>query len=140
MTEAKKTSMHPISEVLCEAYRLLHEKKQVSFPLHDEQRKKIDTVVKTVNSFYFGLERFPSVEDKAVAYLYLIIKNHPVTDGNKRLSVLWFRVYCTIQKLSPQIRAYDGLDSLAVAIEESDIKMDLVLEILKEELFPKQEV
>jgi death-on-curing protein len=32
----------------------------------------------------FGLELYPTVYDKAAAYLYHIVCNHPFNDGNKR--------------------------------------------------------
>lgn len=134
MIKAKKIFMHPISEALCEAYRKLYEKGQVSFPLHEKQRQAIDSVVKTVNANYFGVERFPSPQDKAVAYLYFIIKDHPMTDGNKRLSILWFSVYCKVHKLTPKVSEY-GLDVLAVAIEKSDLHVEKSMEIVKSILF-----
>ena len=34
---------------------------------------------------YFGQEQYPSVEEKAAAYLYNIVRLHPFVDGNKRL-------------------------------------------------------
>lgn len=129
--------MHPISKVLCEAYRKLHEKGQVAFPLHKKQQDAIDGVVKTVNATYFDIERFSSPEDKAVAYLCFIIKNHPVTDGNKRLSILWFQVYCDVHNLDPDITTYGGLDILAVSIEKSDLEMETLIEIVKSILFGK---
>lgn len=126
--------MHPISEMLCEVYSELHNRQQVSFPLRWEHRQKIDSIVKTVNSQFFGFSRYPKSEDKATAYLYFLIKNHPVVDGNKRLAILWFEVYCVIKNLSPTKRY--PLDVIAVAIEQSDSsEKDEFIELLKEVLF-----
>lgn len=36
---------------------------------------------------YFGVEKYPSVEEKAARLCYGIIKNHPFMDGNKRTGV-----------------------------------------------------
>lgn len=33
---------------------------------------------------------YPSIEEKAANLLYLIVKNHPFTDGNKRLAAIVF--------------------------------------------------
>ena len=39
------------------------------------------------------MELYPSVEEKAAILLYLVIKNHSFSDGNKRIAAtlfLWF--------------------------------------------------
>jgi prophage maintenance system killer protein len=41
----------------------------------------------------FGNDVYPTLEEKAAHFLYLIIKNHPFNDGNKRtgaFTFLWF--------------------------------------------------
>jgi len=35
----------------------------------------------------FGVERFPTLIEKAAAYCYFLILNHPFFDGNKRTAV-----------------------------------------------------
>ena len=131
--------MHPISELLCETYAELYKNGQVQFPLHDSQRALIDSVVKTVNASYFGYEPYSSPEDKAVAYLCILIKDHPVTDGNKRLSLLWFRVYCIVSKLKADPSPYT-FDQIAVSIEkEKDLPLDKLIPLVKKLLFGKSE-
>lgn len=125
--------MHPISALLCEAYDRLFVSGEVQFPLYDKQRAAIDTIVKTVNATYFGIVRFPTSERRAVAYLCYIIKNHPVTDGNKRLAVLWFEVYCEVQGLRP--RQDIALDRLAISIEKTDAPMEELLSSAYQLLF-----
>jgi hypothetical protein len=125
--------MHPISALLCEAYDRLFAGGEVQFPLHEKQRSAIDTIVKTVNASYFGIVRFPTPEQRAVAYLCYIIKNHPVTDGNKRLAVLWFEVYCEVQGLRP--RQDVALDQLAIAIERAGPSMEELIDSAYQILF-----
>jgi death-on-curing protein len=36
----------------------------------------------------FGVERFPTLYDKAAAYCYFIVRLHPFFDGNKRAGLL----------------------------------------------------
>jgi prophage maintenance system killer protein len=102
--------------------------------LRDKHKEAVDSVVKTVNANYFGVERYPTSIDKAVAYLCLIIKDHPVTDGNKRMAVLWFRVYCNAHELRPNVVSY-SLDELAVSIEKADLTMDKLMDVVKRILF-----
>ena len=117
--------MHPISALLCEVYDRLLAAGQVRFPLYEKQRSALDTIVKTVNARYFGVVRYPAPEQQAVAYFCYIIKNHPVTDGNKRLAVLWLEVYCEAQGLHP--RQDVPLDLLAIAVEKSAGPTDEIL-------------
>jgi prophage maintenance system killer protein len=129
--------MHPISEALCETYAELYRRGQVSFPLHDKQRRALDSIVKTVEAEYFGTARHATHIDKAVAYLCLIIKDHPVTDGNKRLALLWFRVYCILFQLDADPTPY-SYDEIAVAIEKNkDVPLDRLIHLVTSLLFAK---
>jgi prophage maintenance system killer protein len=55
----------------------------------DNLKKIIDTLYST----YDGNDLYPSFEDKAAHVLYLIIKDHPFIDGNKRIGTLLFDFY-----------------------------------------------
>jgi len=127
--------MHPISKILCKAYDKLHRQGQISFPLQERQKSAIDSVVKTVNAYYFGIQRFKTHQDKAVAYLCFIIKDHPVTDGNKRLAIYWFEIYCTIFDLKPDFSSH-GLDVLAISIEKAEMGIEELMDVVKKILFP----
>ncbi len=52
-------------------------------------RSSIGTIYQTFD----GAELYPSVEEKAAMLLYLVVKNHSFSDGNKRIAAflfLWF--------------------------------------------------
>ena len=116
MTEEKKQSLQSTSRLLCEAYNKLYASGEVSFPLHDEHADKIDTIVKNIEGTWFGFSQYPTAKDKAAAFFCFIIKDHPVTDGNKRLSVLWLEIYCEVLNL--KINPHNiTLDELAVSVE-----------------------
>ena len=134
MTEEKRKLLHPTSEILVSTYNVLSERKEVSFPLYDRQILALDSVVKTVNAEYFGFLRFSTNEDKAAAYFCLIIKNHPVTDGNKRLAILWLDIFSNSLELT--IDKDIKLDELAVGVEqEKSIEMDKLIQTIKKILF-----
>ncbi len=135
MTEEKKQSLHPISEILCETYNTLFLTKEVFFPLQDVHIDKLDTIVKTVYGDYFGTVRFPSLEEKAAAFFCLIIKDHPVVDGNKRLSVLWLQIFCKMNNLTIDTSRIP-LDVLAVSVEKTkDLSNDELFSLVKLILF-----
>jgi prophage maintenance system killer protein len=97
---------------------LLHKQGLVSFPLTDAAEKTVSSVVSTITGRYFGHEIYATSEEKAVAYLYLLIKDHPFTDGNKRTASLIFGVVCDINGLVPRLgNGNPTLDELAVFIE-----------------------
>jgi prophage maintenance system killer protein len=88
----------------------------VSFPLNGECCSKVDTIVVNINATYFGVEKYFSIEEKAVAYFYFLIKDHPFVDGNKRTAVLTFGVVCNLNQL--EINKDISLDSMAVFLEK----------------------
>ena len=134
MTEERKKLLHPTSEALAEVYKALYKKGEVSFPLHDEHLFKLDSIVKTVNAEYFGFVRFPTNEEKAAAYFCYIIKDHPVTDGNKRLAVLWLDVFCQAKGLHMQ--QIVSLDELAVSVEyDKEISLEEMIHTVRGLLF-----
>lgn len=59
-------------------------------------REKDDSLRSSIGQIYQtfdGRELYPSVEEKAAMLLYLVVKNHSFTDGNKRIAAtlfLWF--------------------------------------------------
>lgn len=139
MIEERKTSLHPISEILCETYKILLRKGEVSFTLHDSHIYRIDSIVKTVNASYFGFPRFNGLEEKAAAYFCLIIKGHPVTDGNKRLAVLWLEIFTESMNIPIRLPSHITLDVLAVAVEQAKFDHHRLIEIIKDLLFGKGE-
>lgn len=116
MTREKKKYQLLTSENICATYKLLYKEGLVSFPLIQESCNKVEAIVANINSSYFGEEIYDSSGEKAVAYLYFIIKNHPFVDGNKRTACLVFSIVCDLNGLIPKYEGF-SLDELAVFIE-----------------------
>lgn len=60
----------------------------INEPLDADTRSLVDVV----SDYVFALD-YPSVEQKAAMLLYLVVKNHSFSDGNKRIAAtlfLWF--------------------------------------------------
>jgi small subunit ribosomal protein S1 len=87
-------------------YELLLNRNLVSFPLTAETRNKVDSLVSNINSSYFDEEIYETTEEKAVAFLYFIIKDHPFIDGNKRTACLVFQVFCDINFIIPNFKNF----------------------------------
>ena len=79
-----------------------------------------------------GRDLYPSVEEKAANLLYFVIKDHPFSDGNKRIGAFLFVLYLRENNLLEQARLNDnGLVALALLIAESDPKQkDLLVRLV----------
>ena len=134
-TKGKKKFRPVTSSVVCLAYGLLHSRGLVSFPITDESKAKIETLVINIDGSNWGEENYYPNEQKAVAYLYFLIKDHPFTDGNKRTASLVFSVVCEINNLKPNYSEFT-LDEVAVFIEKvQEADHQSVIQILSGILF-----
>jgi prophage maintenance system killer protein len=55
-----------------------------------ERGGSLRSVIETVYQGFSGVELYPTVQAKAANLLYLVIKDHPLTDGNKRSAAALF--------------------------------------------------
>ena len=44
----------------------------------------------------FGADAYPTFEDKVAALLHLLVRNHALVDGNKRLAWAAARIFCLL--------------------------------------------
>ena len=59
----------------------------------NEKDSSFKSSVNTIYQTFHGKELYPSIEEKAAMFLYLVVKNHSFSDGNKRIAAflfLWF--------------------------------------------------
>ena len=54
---------------------------------HIQDKGQLCYLVDKVSSKVFGVERYPTITQKAAAYLHYIATCHPFVDGNKRVAV-----------------------------------------------------
>jgi len=80
-------------------------------------------IIRAVFQTFNGKELYPTVEEKAANLLYLIVKDHPFIDGNKRSGAfvfIWFLKKTNVlntQKLTPE-----ALTALTILVAESTPK------------------
>ena len=68
-------------------------------------------------SSYGGQELHPTLFDKAAAYLYHVVKNHPCIDGNKRTASALALIFLEMNEVKIRIDARD-FEELVVATAE----------------------
>lgn len=88
----------------------------------------------------FDLEPlYGTVEEKAAHLLYFIIKDHPFSDGNKRIGCLLFLLYLKVQSIRSPFNDR-GLTALALLIAESGPQQkDLMIRLTVNLLMNKEE-
>ncbi|BAF70812.1 Fic family protein [Nitratiruptor sp. SB155-2] len=89
--ERKKISYQEAKEAIVELKNYLIERKEASDIFGIERdRGLFESALNTIYQSFGGEELYPSFEEKAANLLYLIIKNYPFVDGNKRIGALLF--------------------------------------------------
>ena len=84
----------------------------------------------------FGESLYRSREEKAANLLYLVIKDHPFSDGNKRIGSFLFMLYLQQEGMAHSLNP-QALTALALLIAESapankDLMVRLIMNLLTE--------
>ena len=84
---------HATYENAMEAINVLRDKFGGSALFAHEKDESFHSSIGQIYQTFDGVELYPSVEEKAAMLLYLVVKNHSFSDGNKRIAAmlfLWF--------------------------------------------------
>jgi prophage maintenance system killer protein len=86
-----------------------------------ERGESLAALLGAIHQTFGGQDLYPSFEEKAAHLLYFVIKDHPFSDGNKRIGSLLFLLYLQTTGLLDAIR-FDNkaLVALALLIAASD--------------------
>nr|MBW4079580.1 death-on-curing family protein [Acidobacteriota bacterium] len=60
---------------------------------------RLDSSIAAINQSFGGHDIYPSVELKAANLLYLVVKDHPLADGNKRSAAALFVTFLAWNEL-----------------------------------------
>ncbi|MDP3694619.1 MAG: virulence protein RhuM/Fic/DOC family protein [Desulfocapsaceae bacterium] len=86
-----------------------------------EREHHLQGILGNLDQTFGGQELYGSVEEKAAHLLYFVIKDHPFSDGNKRIGAFLFLLFLKENNLLEQSGINDnGLVALALLIAESD--------------------
>ena len=103
----------------------LKEKKEATDLFGNEKDQSFQGTLKSVVQTFGGEYVYPSIEEQAAHLLYFIIKNHPFTDGNKRIGAFLFIWFLEKNKhrfkQSGELKINDNaLVALALLVAQSD--------------------
>ena len=142
-TLCKPDGNRPIYRITYEKCVQMVEKMRHSFHTDvfgvEKEAGKVSGIIAAVYQSVFGEDAYPSVEEKAANLLYFMIKDHPYSDGCKRIAASLFLEFLDKNGVLFQ----DGIkrlsDGTLVAItimiaeskpEEKDIMVNLVMNFL----------
>lgn len=89
----QEESFHATYDNAMETISRLKEKFGGSALFANEKDESFKSSIGQIYQTFGGKELYPSVEEKAAMLLYLVVKNHSFSDGNKRIAAmlfLWF--------------------------------------------------
>lgn len=107
-----------------------------------ERNQGLKSIINNIYQTFGGNDVYPTIEEKASNFLYLIIKNHTFIDGNKRIGATLFiyflEYYNILYKDNKRVLDNNTLVALTLLIaqsnpKEKEIIIDLVMNFLIKE-------
>jgi len=104
-----------------------------------ERNKGLDEIIGAIYQTFNNKDVYPSIEEKAANFLYMLVKNHVFIDGNKRIAATLFiyflQFYNLLFKDNIQIIDNNTLVAITLLIAESNPKeksilIDLIINFL----------
>ena len=139
----KDESFRATYDNVMEAINALKEKFGGSKWFANEKDDSFKSSIGQIYQTFGGEELYPSVEEKAAMLLYLVVKNHSFSDGNKRIAAMLFLWFLNNNRV---LYAEDGhkriADNTLVALtlmiaesrtEEKDVMVKVVVNLINRE-------
>ena len=105
-----------------------------------ERDKGLKAIIGNIYQSFDGKDLYPTTEEKAANFLYLIIKNHTFIDGNKRIAAtlfIYFLEYYNLLYINER-QVIDNNTLVAITLliaqsnpKEKEILIDLIMNFLK---------
>ncbi len=104
-----------------------------------ERGDELAGIIGAVQQTFGGQDLYPSVEEKAANLLYFVIKDHPFTDGNKRIGSFLFLLFLKHNGFSadriPDSRGLVALTLLTASSnpDQKDVLIRLIVNLLMDD-------
>lgn len=115
--------------------------KEASNLFGNEKDNSLKGILGNIVQTFDGIYLYPTIEEQAAHLLYFTIKNHPFTDGNKRIGAFLFVWYLQKNRFQKTISGEDKISqntliSLSLLIAQSDpdqkeIMIKLIINLIK---------
>lgn len=118
-------------------------KKEATELFGNQKDKSFEGILKTITQTFDGIYLYPTIEEQASNLLYFIIKNHPFSDGNKRIGAFMFVWFLEknkhLLKKSGEVKINDNaLTALALLVAQSnpnekELMIKLICNLIRKE-------
>ena len=107
-----------------------------------ERDQGLKAIIGNIYQSFDGKDLYPTTEEKAANFLYLITKNHIFIDGNKRIAATLFIYFLEFNNLlfKDNKNVIDNNTLVAITLliaqsnpKEKDILIDLIMNFLKKD-------
>lgn len=120
-------------KVICKKYILQVRTNRLPFGIERDQG--LESVINNVYQEFDEQEIYPSIEEKACNFLYLIVKDHIFVDGNKRIGatlfLYFFNFYNLLIKNGKNVIEPETLVAVTLFVAQSNSKeKDIVISLL----------
>lgn len=96
-----------------------------------ERNQELEGIIGNVYQTFDAKELYESVEEKAAHLIYFIIKDHPFSDGNKRIGCLLFLLFLNINNAEVRSVTPESLTAIALLVAESDpMQKEVVIKLI----------
>jgi prophage maintenance system killer protein len=98
----------------------------------NERSEALQGIIGAIQQTFGGQDLYPSIEEKSANLLYFVIKDHPFTDGNKRIGTFLFLLFLQInEQLGKKYFDNKALVALTLLIAASDpAQKDLLVRLI----------
>lgn len=79
---------------------------------------------------YFGVDHYPSIEEKAARLCYSLINNHAFLDGNKRIGIYIMLVFLELNGIVLK-QTDEEIVKLGIGVASSELDYDSILEYIR---------
>ena len=113
----------------------LFSSEELSHFFGQERNNSLRSILGNIEQTFGGKMLYATLQERAANLLYLIIKDHPFNDGNKRIGCLLFLMYLKKSGLNLKTIGNNALIALALLIAESnpsqkDLMIQLIMHLL----------
>ena len=128
----KSLEYEKVEEAIVSLKSELIERGEASDLFGQEREQQLKGILGNLDQTFGGKDLYSSVEEKAAHLLYFVIKDHPFSDGNKRIGSFLFLLFLRQNNLLEESGInVNALVALALLIAESDPKQkDLMIRLI----------
>ncbi len=90
----------------------------------------VESSLSSAFSSYFGIEKYPSIEEKATRLCYSLVNNHAFLDGNKRIGVYVMIIFLELNGIVLN-QTDEEIVKLGLGVAASELDYNAILEYIR---------